>query len=209
MNRRILLLTAAGLLAVTGCQTRDKAVVPNTVGTVLDYHTGAPAAEAVVSAIEVPVSTRTGPEGAFSLEALTRSETDVVLPASGVYIARAPLKATTGTSRAYGYASFLSMSDTADQPVAFFLLPADAPYPQDALPEDCIPTDEERYALQALEAGPSATVSTWLEADMEHPYYFENLLDDAIGGLGNRCRLTTASRLEWNERIEAFIGEDG
>lgn len=203
------LFLLTGLALLPGCINRTVTIVPATVGKVVYLASGEPATGARVSAPGTDISAETGPLGEFQLAALTRKRSEVVLPASGVYVDGAALMAEAGEARAYGWAQFISTSDTAMTDVTLFLIPRGAAFDGSGVPEDCTLEDDETYALQMLAAAPSGALQAWLDSGIEHGDQLDQLLGVAlVGNLSRRCDVPTVQTRDWSAQIDALTGEE-
>lgn len=208
MKRAFSLLFLAALTLLPGCINRTVTVVPATTGQVIHLASGEPAEGAQVSAVGTGITATAGPQGMFTLAALTRKRNEVVLPVSGVYVDGAALMAETGETRAYGVAQFLTLSNTAMSDVTLFLLPRDAAFDRGGIPEDCTLEDEDVYALQMLAAPPSDTLQAWLDSDIDHADQLDQLLGAAlVGNLSRRCDVPTEQTRDWAAQIDALTGD--
>ena len=76
-------------------------------------------------------------------------------------------------------------------PVALFLAMKETAYDRSGLPEDCVLTGEETYALQMLSAGRTDGLQAWLhgaEETGERAFYLEEWMDYVlVRALLRRC----------------------
>lgn len=205
-------LAALAGIAVTACEARPKTVFPQTEGVVMMLETGDPVAGVEVVAGVTGASTASDADGRFVFLAEIGRDTSLPLPASGVYMKREVLRAETADAHAYAPVNFLSIDETAMLPVALFLAMKETAYDRSGLPEDCVLTGEETYALQMLSAGRTDGLQAWLEGAEEtgeRAFYLEEWMDYVlVRALPRRCEIVTPQLMSWMEDIRALFGTE-